>query len=60
VLGERLDVLPFWSAKGATEAGCGAVLAVSGVLQERHLHSRTNIKLNRATDLAEWRQLLSA
>ena len=28
--------------------------------QERHLYSRTNFKLNRATALAEWRQLLSA
>ena len=29
-------------------------------LQERHLYSRTNFKLNRAAALAEWRQLLSA
>ena len=28
--------------------------------QERHLYSRINFKLNRATALAEWRQLLSA
>ena len=28
--------------------------------QERHLHSCTNFKLNRAAALAEWRQLLSA
>jgi len=48
-----------WSAKGATGAGCGVRLAVRG-LQERHLDSRTNFKLNRAAALAEWRQLLSA
>tara|TARA_B100000768_G_scaffold64576_1_gene62259 strand:- start:353 stop:511 length:159 start_codon:yes stop_codon:yes gene_type:complete len=29
-------------------------------LQERHLYSRINFKLNRAAALAEWRQLLSA
>ena len=29
-------------------------------LQERHLYSYTNFKLNRAAALAEWRQLLSA
>jgi len=29
-------------------------------LQDGHLYSRTNFKLNRATALAEWRQLLSA
>jgi putative transposase len=29
-------------------------------LQERHLYSRTNFKLNRTTVLAKWRQLLSA
>jgi hypothetical protein len=29
-------------------------------LQERHLYSRINSKLNRAAALAEWRQLLSA
>ena len=28
--------------------------------QERQLYSRTNFKLNRTTELAEWRQLLSA
>jgi putative transposase len=28
--------------------------------KERHLYSRINFKLNRATALAEWRQLLSA
>ena len=28
--------------------------------QERHLYSRTKFKLNRATALAEWQQLLSA
>jgi putative transposase len=28
--------------------------------QERHLYSRQNFKTNRATALAEWRQLLSA
>ena len=28
--------------------------------KERHLYSRANFKLNRATALAEWRQLLSA
>ena len=27
--------------------------------QERHLYSRTNLKLNRAAALAEWRRLLS-
>ena len=44
-------------SKGATRAGCG----VGGVgLQERHLYSRTNFKINRAVALAEWRQLLSA
>ena len=48
-----------WSAKGATGAGCGVMLAVRG-LQERHLYSRTNFKLNRTAALAEWRQLLSA
>jgi len=34
-------------------------LAVRGV-QERHLYSRINFKLNRAAALTEWRQLLSA
>jgi putative transposase len=29
-------------------------------LQERHLYSHTNFKLNRAAALAEWRQLMSA
>ena len=29
-------------------------------LQERHLYSRTNFKLNRAAALAKWRQLLFA
>ena len=29
-------------------------------LQERHLYSRINFKLNRAAALDEWRQLLSA
>ena len=29
-------------------------------VEERHLHSRLNFKLNRAAALAEWRQLLSA
>jgi putative transposase len=29
-------------------------------LQERHLYSRANFKLNRAAALAAWRQLLSA
>jgi len=29
-------------------------------LRERHLYSRTNLKLNRAAALAEWRQVLSA
>ena len=29
-------------------------------LQEHHLYSRTNFKLNRDAALAEWRQLLSA
>ena len=43
------------SAKGTTGAGCGVRLAVRG-LQERHLYSRTNFKLNRAAALAEWRQ----
>ena len=47
------------SAKGATGAGCGVRMAVRG-LQERHLYSRTNFKLNRAAALAELRQLLSA
>ena len=50
---------PLWSAKGATRAGCGVRMSVWG-LQERHLYSRTNFKLNRAAALAEWRQLLCA
>ena len=29
-------------------------------LQDGHLYSRINFKLNRTTALAEWRQLLSA
>ena len=29
-------------------------------LQERHLYSRINFKLNRAAALAEWRQLGTA
>ena len=27
--------------------------------QERHLYSRANFKLNRAADVAEWRQMLA-
>ena len=46
-------------AEGATQAGCGVRLAVRGV-QDRHLYSRINFKLNRAAALTEWRQLLSA
>jgi hypothetical protein len=46
-------------AEGATQAGCGVRLAVRGV-QDRHLYSRINFKLNRTVVLAEWRQLLSA
>ena len=29
-------------------------------IEERHLHSRLNFKLNRAAALAEWRKLLNA
>ena len=29
-------------------------------VEERHLHSRLNFKLNRAAALAEWRKLLNA
>jgi hypothetical protein len=50
---------PLWSARGATQAGCGFRLAVRGV-QERHFYSRDNFKLNRTAALTEWRQLLSA
>jgi hypothetical protein len=49
---------PLHSIKGATGTGCKVKLAVRG-LQERHLYSRTNFKLNRDAALAEWRQLLS-
>ena len=59
-LGPRKLVMhPLLSAKGTTGAGCGVRMAVWG-LQERHLYSRTNFKLNRTTALAEWRQLLGA
>jgi len=51
--------LPLWSIKGSTAAGCGVRLGVWS-LQERHLYSRTNFKLNHAAALAEWRQLLRA
>ena len=46
-------------AEGARQAAFGIRLAVRGV-QERHLYSRDNFKLNRTAALAEWRQLLSA
>jgi hypothetical protein len=50
---------PFYSVKGTTCAGFRVRLAGSS-LQERHLYSRTDFKLNRAAALAEWCQLLSA
>ena len=49
---------PLHSAKGTTCAWCKVRRAVRG-LQERHLYSRTNFKLNRDAALAERRQLLS-
>ena len=53
------ELFSAWSAKGVTGARCEVRLGVWG-LQERHLGSRINFKLNRAAALAEWRQLLSA
>jgi hypothetical protein len=53
---------PVWHscpAIGTACVGCKVRLAVRGI-QERHLYSRTNFKLNRAAALAEWHQLLSA
>jgi hypothetical protein len=50
---------PLHSAIGTTCAGCRVRLAVRS-LEECHLYSRTNFKLDRAAALAEWRQLLSA
>jgi hypothetical protein len=44
--------------KAQQRLGVGYVGCVG--LQERHLYSRINFKLNHAAALAEWRQLLSA
>ena len=42
------------------QQGLGVGLVGCVGLQERHLYSRINFKLNRVAAFAEWRQLLSA
>ena len=53
LIGHSLSPLKAQQGLGVGLVGCEG-------LQEHHLYSRTNFKLNRAAALAEWRQLLSA